>query len=228
MTVFPSVDHIQDRLAAVRPSIPSQVRLIGVSKKQPSDAIRAAYAANLRDFGESKVQEAITKQHELADLTDITWHLVGHLQTNKARKAVEHFDWIHSVDSLKIAKRLNVVAAEIGRRPYCCLQVKIRPDPPKYGFSLDELWKVLPQLNGFEHLKIVGLMTIPPEESSRAEIEAIFKQAKEFANQINGKGFDRLQMSELSMGMSKDYLIAISAGSTMVRLGTTLFGDRPA
>jgi pyridoxal phosphate enzyme (YggS family) len=150
------------------------------------------------------------------------------LQSNKARKAIEHFDWIHSVDSWKIAQRLNDLAAEVGRTPYCCLQVKIVPDPPKYGFSLDELWQTLPQLDQLAHLKIVGLMTIPPQESSMAEVEVIFKRAQKLAHHINNQGFDRLRISELSMGMSKDYPVAIAAGSTMIRLGTTLFGDRPA
>lgn len=228
MTVSPSLNSIPQRIAAIRAAIPPQVRLIGVTKYKSSDVVRAAYGANLRDFGESKVQEAIAKQSALADLEGITWHLIGHLQSNKARKAVQHFDWIHSVDSLKIAQRLDTVAAEVGRMPYCCLQVKMVPDPPKFGFSLDELWEALPQLNELEHLKIVGLMTIPPQESSMTEVQAIFKHAQELANQINEQGCDRLHISELSMGMSQDYLTAIAAGSTMIRLGTTLFGDRPA
>ena len=182
----------------------------------------------MRDFGESQVQEAIAKQAELNDLPDLTWHLIGHLQSNKIRKALQHFDWIHSLDSLKLAKRLNTVAGELSRSPHCCLQVKMVPDPPKYGFTLDELWSALPQLNQLTHLKIVGLMTIPPQESSFQEIAAIFAQAQDVVNQINNKGFDQLHLSELSIGMSSDYRLAIAAGSTMLRLGTTLFGDRPA
>ena len=228
MTVTPSSEQIQDRIAAIAAAIPPRVRLIGVTKYKPASVIRDAYAAGVRDFGESKVQEAIAKQAELSNLEDITWHLIGHLQTNKARKAVQHFDWIHSVDSLKIAQRLNTIAAEVERTPHCCLQVKMVPDPPKFGFSLDELWAALPQLDQLEHLNIVGLMTIPPQASSIADAEAIFKQARILADQINDKGLDRLQISELSMGMSQDYPTAIAAGSTMIRLGTTLFGDRPA
>lgn len=228
MTVTPPPDQLQNRIAAVASSLPAHVRLIGVTKYKPSSAIRAAYAAGIHDFGESKVQEAIAKQAELADLTDITWHLIGHLQSNKARKAVQHFDWIHSVDSLKIAQRLDAMAAEVGRIPHCCLQVKMVPDPAKFGFSLDELWAALPQLDQLEHLKIVGLMTIPPQGSAIADAAAIFKQAKNLVDQINDEGLNRLHLSELSMGMSQDYPTAIAAGSTLVRLGTTLFGDRPA
>lgn len=228
MTASPLTNPIADRIAAITAELPPQTRLIGVSKKQPASAIRAAYQAQLREFGESMVQEAIAKQAELTDLDDITWHLIGHLQTNKARKALEHFDWIHSIDSLKIATRLNRIAGEISRSPYCCLQVKMVPDPDKFGFSLEDLWSALPQLDQLEHLKIVGLMTIPPLESSMAAVEAIFQRAKMLADQINQQEFDRLHLSELSMGMSGDYPVAIAAGSTMIRLGTTLFGDRPA
>lgn len=228
MTAPPSTHSIIDRVTAITHELPPQVRLVGVSKRQPASAIRAAYQAQLRDFGESMVQEAIAKQAELEDLEGVTWHLIGHLQSNKARKALEHFEWIHSVDSLKIAVRLNKIAAEISRSPACCLQVKLVPDPTKFGFSLEELWSALPQLNELQHLKIVGLMTIPPLESSMAEVEAIFQQARMLADQINQQGFDRLHLSELSMGMSGDYPMAIAAGSTMIRLGSTLFGDRPA
>lgn len=228
MTASPTANPIADRLAAITAELPPQTRLIGVSKKQPASAIRAAYQAGLRDFGESMVQEAIAKQADLADLDGLTWHLIGHLQSNKARKALEHFDWIHSVDSLKIAIRLDKIAGEISRSPYCCLQVKMVPDPAKFGFALDDLWSALPQLNQLEHLKIVGLMTIPPLESSMAEVAGIFQQAQQLADQINQQTFDRLHISELSMGMSGDYPLAIAAGSTLIRLGTTLFGDRPA
>ena len=228
MTGSLSPEQIQARITTIQATLPPHTRLISVTKKQPSAVIRAAYAANVRDFGESQVQEAIAKQAELNDLPDLTWHLIGHLQSNKVRKALQHFDWIHSLDSLKLAKRLNTVAGELSRSPYCCLQVKMVPDPPKYGFTLDELWSALPQLNQLTHLKIVGLMTIPPQESSFQEIAAIFAQAQDVVNQINNKGFDQLHLSELSIGMSSDYRLAIAAGSTMLRLGTTLFGDRPA
>ncbi|NER81373.1 MAG: YggS family pyridoxal phosphate-dependent enzyme [Leptolyngbya sp. SIO1D8] len=228
MTAHLSPDCIRERITAVKASLPPQVRLIAVTKKKTSSAIRAAYECGLRDFGESRLQEAIAKQAELQDLSDTTWHLIGHLQTNKARKALAHFDWIHSLDSLKLARKLNELAAELSRTPRCCLQVKIVPDPPKFGFDLEALWQALPELNHMHHLKIVGLMTIPPLESSIADSERIFKQAHDLADQINRQKLDHLCITELSMGMSGDYLAAISAGSTMIRLGTTLFGDRTA
>lgn len=228
MTVSPPTDRIRERIATIQSSLPSQVRLIGVTKKMPISVIRAAHASGLREFGESRVQEAIAKQAELTDLEGVTWHLIGHLQTNKVRKALLHFDWIHSVDSLKLAQKLDESAAELSCAPYCCLQVKMIPDPPKYGFELEALWQALPKLNQLKHLKIIGLMTIPPLESSMAERQHLFKQASELAIQINNRKFDRLRITELSMGMSGDYQAAIAAGSTLIRLGTTLFGDRPA
>lgn len=228
MTVSSSKDRIHERITAVTSSLPSHVRLIGVTKNKPGSAIREAYQSGIRDFAESRVQEAISKQAELTDLEGITWHLIGHLQTNKARKALLHFDWIHSIDSLKLARKLNELAGELSHTPYCCLQVKMVSDPPKYGFDLEELWMALPELDQMEHLKFVGLMTIPPLESSTSETEDIFNQAHNLADQINNQELDRMHITELSMGMSSDYLVAIAAGATMIRLGTTLFGDRPA
>ncbi|MGF1460606.1 MAG: YggS family pyridoxal phosphate-dependent enzyme [Leptolyngbyaceae cyanobacterium] len=220
--------QIAAQIATVTTTLPPRVRLIAVSKKQPVEAIRAAYQAGVRDFGESMVQEAIAKQAELTDLKGITWHLIGHLQTNKARKALESFNWIHSIDSLKIAERLDRIAADIARTPQCCLQVKMVPDDAKFGFSVEALWEALPQLEQLQHLNIVGLMTIPPQGTSVTAAQAIFCQAQTLLDQINQQDFDRLHLSELSMGMSGDYPVAIAAGSTMIRLGTTLFGDRPA
>lgn len=226
MTVSPSATPLQDRVKTLRSSIPPDVRLIGVSKKVSSTAMRAAYQAGIRDFGESRLQEALPKQAELQDLDGVIWHLIGHLQTNKARKAVAHFDWIHSVDSLKLAYRLNDLAAELNKSPLCCLQVKMVPDPAKYGFSVEEVWEVLPQLNRMAHLRIVGIMTIPPLESSLADCEQIFGQARALGAKINDQALAHIQITELSMGMSGDYAAAIAAGSTMVRLGSILFGDR--
>lgn len=219
---------ISERITTVQASLPDSVRLIGVTKNKPSSAVRAAYEAGVRDFGESRVQEAIAKQAELTDLPNLTWHLIGHLQTNKARKALMHFDWIHSLDSLKLATKLDELAQELSRTPYCCLQVKMVPDSAKYGFDCAKLWQVLPELNRMKSLQIVGLMTIPPQGSTEAESRHIFQEARALATQINQKNLDRLQIRELSMGMSGDYPAAIATGSTMIRLGTTLFGDRPA
>lgn len=219
--------QINERLSQIRATLPNSVRLIAVTKTLPADMVRAAYAAGVRDFGESRLQEAIAKQAELTDLPDITWHFIGHLQANKARKVLENFHWIHSVDSLKLAVRLNQLATELNCRPACCLQVKIVPDPPKTGFELAELWAALPHLSQLTHLQIKGLMAIPPQGTDPQAAQVIFQKAKELAQQIH-RAYPDLPMTELSMGMSGDYLAAIAAGSTMIRLGTILFGDRPA
>ncbi|PSR16927.1 YggS family pyridoxal phosphate-dependent enzyme [filamentous cyanobacterium CCP3] len=209
-------------------SIPARVTLIAVTKFLPTETIRAAYERGVRHFGESRVQEAIAKQAQLTDLPDITWHLIGHLQTNKARKAVEHFDWIHSVDSLKLAQRLDQAAQEMGRVPQCCLQVKLVPDPPKSGLDLAELDDLLPELDQLAHLKIRGLMAIPPQGASAATVRDVFCGARGLGDRINQQGFDRLHIDQLSMGMSGDYAEAIACGATMVRLGTVLLGPRPS
>ncbi|HEY9736043.1 MAG TPA: YggS family pyridoxal phosphate-dependent enzyme [Trichocoleus sp.] len=227
MTALWSAEQTIQRITEIRASLPPTVTLIAVTKKLPVEVIRTAYAAGVRDFGESRVQEAIAKQAELSDLSDITWHLIGHLQANKARKALEHFQWIHSVDSLKLAERLNQIAAEIGAQPNCCLQVKMVPDPPKTGFTLDELWQALPTLGQLQQIKIAGLMTIPPQDTSSESAREIFQQARELSDKINQAGVIQPPMTTLSMGMSGDYRDAIASGSTAVRLGTILFGPRP-
>jgi pyridoxal phosphate enzyme (YggS family) len=150
--------QITQRIHELQQSLPSGVILVAVTKLLPVEVIRIAYGAGLRHFGENRVQEALDKQDQLTDLSDITWHLIGHLQTNKVRKAVEHFHWIHSLDSLKLVQKLDQAAMELGRSPQCCLQVKFVSDPPKYGFELSELESVLSQLDQFTHLGIRGLM----------------------------------------------------------------------
>lgn len=206
--------------------LPAHVRLVAVSKTFPTDAIRAAYAAGLRDFGENKVQEAITKQAELADLTDITWHFIGHLQTNKARKAIQHFDWIHSVDSLKLAQRLNQIAAELSRSPTCCLQVKLLKDPNKHGFTESELWQALPDLAQLSHLKLEGIMAIPPYGLLATETRSFFDRAYSLGQSLTNHQETPLSIRYFSMGMSQDFSLAIAAGANIIRLGTTLFGSR--
>ncbi|MBE9102206.1 YggS family pyridoxal phosphate-dependent enzyme [Vacuolonema iberomarrocanum] len=220
-------DAIAQRIATIRETIPPHVRLIAVSKQVSVEAMRAAYAAGVRDFGESRIQEAEEKQYQLQDLSDITWHLIGHLQSNKAARALELFDWIHSVDSLKLARRLNTLASDRPTPPQACLQVKFASDPNKYGWDAPQLLADLPELDQLHHLNIVGLMTIPPLGLSEDEILALFSEAKEFAAQLDQTALQTIRMKELSMGMSGDYGLAIQAGATMVRLGRVLFGDRP-
>ena len=217
---------IAQRIRQIRQQIPPHVRPIAITKQVSVQAIREAHAAGIRDFGESRLQEALPKQEQLQDLPDICWHFIGHLQANKAKKVLEHFQWIHSVDSLKLALHLNRLAAELSHPPQVCLQVKVLPDPNKYGWQIPELLADLPQLDQCHSLKIQGLMTILPLGLSDSQILAGFKATRELAEKIARQNWPHLKMQELSMGMSADYLLAIQAGATMIRLGRTIFGER--
>ncbi|MEH2256326.1 YggS family pyridoxal phosphate-dependent enzyme [Nostoc sp.] len=217
---------ISERIVTIRSSLPTSVKLIAVSKQVSAQAIRSAYNAGIRDFGESRIQEAASKQAELQDLPDITWHFIGHLQSNKAKKAIEHFPWIHSVDNLKLAQRLDQLAQQLGVSPQICLQVKILPDPNKSGWSVPELLADLPILNSYKNLQIQGLMTIPPSGLNDSEILNVFNLNCQLAKEIQEQNWSHIKMQHLSMGMSGDYELAVQAGATMVRLGTILFGDR--
>ncbi|GAB1542969.1 YggS family pyridoxal phosphate-dependent enzyme [Scytonema sp. NUACC21] len=217
---------ISERIIAIRSSLPTSVRLIAVTKQVSSEIMRYAYAAGIRDFGESRIQEAQSKQVDLQDLADITWHFIGHLQTNKAKKAIEHFEWIHSVDSLKLAQRLDQLAQQLGKRPLVCLQVKILPDPHKSGWEVSQLQADLPALNECKNIQIHGLMTIPPLGLDDSEILTVFHRTRELAQAIQTEDWSNIKIQQLSMGMSGDYQLAVQAGTTMVRLGTILFGER--
>jgi pyridoxal phosphate enzyme (YggS family) len=217
---------INERITTIRSSLPNSVRLIAVTKQVSCEVMRSAYAAGLRDFAESRIQEAASKQVELQDLTDITWHFIGHLQSNKAKKALSQFTWIHSVDNLQLAQRLNQLAQELGVSPQVCLQVKILFDPNKSGWSVPELLTDLPALNECKNLKIQGLMTIPPAGLDDPEIACVFNRTRELTEEIQKQNWSNIKMQHLSMGMSGDYKLAVQAGATMVRLGTILFGDR--
>ena len=219
---------ITERIVNIRQQLPPGVRLIAVTKQVSVDAMREAYAAGVRDFGESKVQEAEAKLAQLGDLPDLNWHLIGHLQGNKAKKAVEHFQWIHSCDSLNLAQRLNRLAVELSLRPKICLQVKVAPDPNKYGWTVPELLADLSELNQCDALNIQGLMTILPLGLSQQESLEVFERTRELAEKVRQQNWSNLQMQELSMGMSNDYSLAVQAGATMVRLGRIIFGERTA
>lgn len=217
---------IAERIASIRQQLPASIRLIAVTKQVSVVAMREAYNVGIRDFGESRVQEAASKQQQLQDLPDITWHLIGSLQSNKAKKALEIFQWIHSLDSLKLAQRLDSLAQQMFCQPQVCLQVKLLNDPNKSGWTVPELLAALPQLNQCLHLQIRGLMTIPPLGLNDAEILNFFEQTRELSDKIRQQNWSHLKMQELSIGMSGDYHIAVQAGATMVRLGSILFGER--
>jgi PLP dependent protein len=215
---------IAQRIHQIRQEIPSHVRLIAVTKQVSAEVMREAYEAGIRDFGENRLQEALPKQEQLQDLSDICWHFIGHVQANKAKKVLENFQWIHSVDDLKIAQRLDRLAADLSYSPQVCLQVKMLPDPDKYGWEVAQVLSALPELEKCQSLKIQGLMTILPLGLTQTEMLTAFEETYKLAQTI--KQDSHLLMKELSMGMSDDYLLAIKAGATMIRLGRTIFGER--
>jgi hypothetical protein len=213
-----AVTSLADRLSWYRHQLPQTCRLLAVSKGQPVDRIREAVACDQRSFGESRLQEAQLKQAALADLPPLDWHFIGRLQANKARAIVRQFGTIHSVDSLPLAERIDRIAQEEGRKPRVFLQVKLRPDPTKTGFTPEELQVAWPSLRGLGGLELVGLMTIAPQGLTSQELRELFECCRSLA-----KAFD---LDELSMGMSGDWREAVKAGSTWVRLGSSLFGAR--
>jgi PLP dependent protein len=217
---------ISHKINLIQQQIPENLKLIAITKQVSLEAMREAYEVGLRDFGENRLQEALVKQEQLKDLTDINWHFIGHIQKNKAKKIIEHFDWIHSVDNLSIAERLNKLAGELNCKPKVFLQVKALPDPNKYGWQLTDLLQDLASLNQFQQLNIQGLMTILPLGLSSTETLNAFQAIQQLAITIRQKDYPNLTMHELSMGMSSDYLLAIQAGTTMIRLGSIIFGER--
>lgn len=224
-------NQLVKNLDEIRNTIPLSVRLVAVTKKVDVEVMKWVYEQGIKDFGENKLQEAINKQAQLQDLKDITWHFIGHLQSNKAKKAVESFAWIHSVDSLKIAQRLDFYAQQalyekvILQQPQVCLQVKPLPDDNKYGWTIEQLWNDLPLLQELHSISVRGLMVILPLGLSPEETFSTFKSLKILQEKIRNEGYFSDKFNQLSMGMSEDYLYAIEAGSTVVRLGRIIFND---
>lgn len=194
------------------------VQLLAVSKKQPADQLRAAYALGQSAFGENYLQEARDKQEQLADL-DIEWHFIGPIQSNKTRELAEHFQWVHSIDRLKVAKRLNDQRPEQLPQLNVCLQINIDNEPSKSGISLEALPALAEEVAQLPRLRLRGLMAIPKaEENPLRQRETFGKLTQAMRNYP--------EMDTLSMGMSADMNAAIAAGSTLVRIGTAIFGKR--
>lgn len=225
---------IAGRVAAVRERIaraaaragraPGEVTLVAVSKNHPAQAVREAHAAGVRDFGENRVQEAEGKVRALAGLSGVTWHLVGHLQANKARKAVGLFQRVHSVDSLDLGRRLDRVAGEAGLALRALVQVELGGEETKSGASPGELPALLQGLAGLSHLEIEGLMALPPYHEDPEKVRPFFARLRALRDEARAGGL--LTGGELSMGMSHDLEVAVEEGATLVRVGTAIFGER--
>ncbi|MGA3098256.1 MAG: YggS family pyridoxal phosphate-dependent enzyme [Bryobacteraceae bacterium] len=222
----PSMERLSERLEAVRERIaiaawqarrnPSEIMLLAVTKRFPAAAIREAYGAGLREFGENYVREMEAKAPEVQGLEGARFHLIGHLQSNKSGKAADLFQVIQTVDSPKLARRLN----EAGRRIEVMLEVKLSPEQAKSGADPGELPELIEAVRGCENLRLAGLMTMPPWSEDVEASRPYFRRLRELG--------ERHEVAGLSMGMSHDLEVAIEEGATCVRVGTALFGERSA
>jgi pyridoxal phosphate enzyme (YggS family) len=229
------LSSIADRLAGIRERIdaaarsagrdPSSIRLIAVSKTFPIDALREAYAAGQRDFGENRVQEALQKIASAADL-QIGWHLIGHLQANKVRKAAPSFDTIQSVDSIELLQKIDAAAVDAGRTPELLIQVDLAGEATKFGVAPGEVPRLLDAAASCRAARLTGLMTLPPVPESPEDARPWFRRLRDLRDGWVASGAPAPMLRELSMGMSGDFEVAIQEGSTMVRVGTAIFGSR--
>ena len=208
---------LAQRYQALLEELPAGVKLLAVSKGRSAAEIRDLYGLGQRSFGESRVQEAALKQQELADLADIDWQFIGRLQANKVRPVLKAFSTIHAVDSLSLAERISRIAGELASSPQLYLQLKLRPDANKAGLSWVEAQDLWPQLQRLPAVQWQGVMVIPPRELGEQELGALFAEAVSRA--------DALGLAGRSMGMSGDWRLAAQQGSTVVRVGSALFGS---
>ncbi len=207
---------------------PDEITLMAVSKTFPASSIHEAYSAGLRVFGENRVQEFAGKVAALTSLSAAQFHLIGHLQTNKSARAAEIFHAVDSLDSLRLAEKLNIAAAKLGKKLDVLIEINIGGEKVKSGLApdssgLEELLRAAPQL---EHLRIRGLMTIPPLTEDAQAARPYFRALRSLRDAIAARNLPSVSMSILSMGMSHDFEVAIEEGSTCVRVGTAIFGVR--
>jgi pyridoxal phosphate enzyme (YggS family) len=204
---------------------PSSITLVAVSKTFGPDAVRAAAVAGQRVFGENRVQEAVAKIDALGDL-DVDWHLIGHLQTNKARKAISVCAWIESVDRLELLHKLDAAAAELGVRRSILLQVDLAHEATKHGAAESDLRTLVDAALAGRALDLRGLMLVPPIPAEAEDSRPWFRQLRDLRDRLVAGGVPADRLAELSMGMSHDFEVAIEEGATMVRVGSAIFGTR--
>lgn len=232
MTIAENIAAIRERIARAAARVrrrPEEITLMAVSKTVEPGRIRQAYAAGLRVFGENRVQEFGEKLSALQDLAEAEWRLIGHLQSNKAKKAAEIFHAVDSVDSLHLARKLNDAAGQMGRTLPVLIEIKVGEEASKAGIPAGspELDTLLDEAARLEHLQICGLMTVPPFTENPEGSRPYFRLLRDLRDQIAHRKLPRIQMGVLSMGMSHDFEVAIEEGSTCVRVGTAIFGARP-
>ena len=203
---------------------PDEVTLIAVSKTKPVEILQEAYDAGARIFGENKVQEILDKYDQLP--SDIQWHMIGHLQRNKVKYIIDKVAMIHSVDSLRLAETIEQEAAKKDIVMPVLLEVNVAEEESKFGLKLEEVLPLVEEINHFSHVQIMGLMTIAPFTLNPEDNRKVFRALKKLSVDISEKNINNVNMSVLSMGMTGDYEVAVQEGSTMVRVGTGIFGER--
>jgi pyridoxal phosphate enzyme (YggS family) len=232
MSIADNINAIRERIARAAARVgrsADSIVLMAVSKTVEPERIKEAYAAGLRVFGENRVQEFESKSAMLSELKDAQWRLIGHLQSNKAKKAAELFHAVDSVDSLRLAEKLNQAAAEVGKKLDVLIEIKVGQEESKAGFPLDSpgLQNLLNAAPKLEDVQIRGLMTVPPFTENPEGARPYFRLLRDLRDQIAARKLPAVQMDVLSMGMSHDFEVAIEEGSTCVRVGTAIFGIRP-
>jgi PLP dependent protein len=227
--LFAAIQQVRQRIraAAVRSNRRVEdIRLVAVSKTHPADAVREAIAAGLTDFGENRVQEAEAKIPEVGR-DAARWHLIGHLQSNKVRRAVELFDWIHSVDSVDLARRIDRICDEVDREELPVLvQVDLGHEATKTGVPEKDLREVIDAVRECNRLRLRGLMTLPPFFETAEKARPYFNRLRELRDEFQQEGIFGEPPGDLSMGMTHDFEIAIEEGATIIRVGTAIFGER--
>jgi PLP dependent protein len=233
MAIAENISVLRSRITAAASRAdrnPEDVILMGVTKTVAAQQIREAYDAGLRVFGENRVQEFATKADAVRDLQNAEWHMIGHLQTNKATKAAELFAHVDSVDSLRLAQKLNSAAADLGKQLPILIEINIAREAAKSGVApdstaLEEILEAAPELSSLE---IRGLMTVPPYHEEPEQSRNYFRKMRTLFREIAGRKLPAVNMEVLSMGMSHDFEVAIEEGATCVRVGTAIFGERPS
>jgi len=231
MSVLENIAAIHERIAAAARRAgrrPEEIALMAVSKTHPAERIREAYAAGLRLFGENRVQEFASKAAALADLAGADWHMIGHLQSNKAGKAAELFAAVDSVDSVKLAEKLDAAARSMGKRMAVLIEINVGGEAAKTGVAPDsrELEELLLAAPRFEQLEFCGLMAVPPFTDDPEDARPYFRKVRELRDAIAARKLLAVRTDVLSMGMSHDFEVAITEGSTRIRVGTAIFGER--
>ena len=232
MSIADNIAAVHERVARAASRVgrdAGSITLMGVTKTVEPEQIKEAYAAGIRVFGENRVQEFEGKHPALADLKEAEWRLIGHLQSNKAKKAAELFQAVDSADSVRLAEKLNQAAAESAKKLAVLIEIKVGKEESKAGIPIDspELEYLLRAAPKLDHLQIRGLMTVPPFTEDPEGARLYFRLLRDLRDKISARNLPGIQMDTLSMGMSHDFEVAIEEGSTCVRVGSAIFGARP-